>query len=164
MTRRVIVTSKKILKARMMNWEYHFDLHKKALTFPSNMADRVIAACAKLPEPKITLTGGLNEWEYDSTNIIPFYKRVDILRSSGLRSEDYELLVKWYWTESLWQTLYVSSFNALPYPDPTYEMQFVDAYPQLISISTPAGENWLITADEMRIKEENKKKKSEKTI
>lgn len=127
MPRRIIVTGKQIWKARAENWQNHYSLRGQAKSFGPEQAAQVLRACARLPEPELTIFGTLETWTYDAARVVPHGEMMDILRMANV---DMELLVKWYWSEENWLS-FVACFNALPDPLPKYRYEWINGYPQL---------------------------------
>lgn len=135
---KVIVTSQEIWKARATHWEEHYQRRGHGRTQPDDVCKRVLDACSMLPEPSLNMFGSLDDWNYTAARVIS-HERVQL--SVNLAKVPFDLLVKWYWDETHWQT-FVNQFNSLPVPSyPQYEMVYkggyIKGYTELVPLSIP---------------------------
>lgn len=127
MSHRVFVKAQEIYLQRAHAWEDHYQKREQAKAFQINTADRALRACAAMPEPRLTMYGYLDTWNYNAARAKPIDDQIHLLREAGIPAE---LFVKWYWSEIEWQN-FVATFNALPEPEPLYEMTMTSGYPRL---------------------------------
>jgi hypothetical protein len=130
---KVIITGQEIWNARAVRWEEHYQKRGTARGYPVDFCERVLKACASLPEPKINMFGSIDEWHYTDARMI---SRELLERTLKEANVSLEILVKWYWSEPNWQT-FVNAFNDLPDPFPQYEMRWNGEYVVLVGVSVP---------------------------
>ena len=127
MSRRVFTTAKDIWRKRAFWWTSHYEKREKAKSFPPTSATLTLKILEQMAEPKLCIDGSLDDWNYYAGRIIAPEDYMQLLKQAGTPSE---LFVKWYWSETEWQS-FIRQFNNLPEPEPLYEIVLESEYPEL---------------------------------
>lgn len=123
MSRRVIVKAKEIWKARADNYATYLEMHSLAMTLDANYRAIVIQALEQMPYAVVNIKGyadasypGQRKWYYWDKVI-----ELQLIKLDGPNWASSEFFNKWLWTAAGWNQ-YVTDFNALPEPEPAYEV------------------------------------------
>lgn len=137
MSRRIFIKAEDIWRKRQFWYADHYQKREMAKAYSMEQAIRTLRACAQMPEPRLEIDGHLETGTYNAERAIPICDQLQLLQESGTPAE---LFVKWYWSDEEWQS-FMDQFNALPEPEPLYEIVEVNGHPELKVVPYILGTN-----------------------
>jgi len=139
MSRKIIVTGKEVWEGRASNYARYFQMFQLGQAQGEHFARLVLEALQPLPSAHINLFGALEASLYPGHDNYTFWTAFQNLQMGRFDCKEFdgsELLIRWFWSESAWAE-YVTEFNALPDPVPTYHYTERNGYPELEPLSVP---------------------------